>query len=303
MPAPIFKYVGGKRWLADKHANLLPDPDDVARRGGTYREAFMGGAAVALALYVGRCPVVLSDANGLLVRTFLTVRDHLDPLLAQLQELEPLYSRELFESYRDALNAGSLSGVDEAVAMFVIIAWGFNGLWRVNKQGKVNTSPGKPSKAGTIPKLVDEANLLAVSMALKGVPIREQDFEEAIGEARPGDAVYLDPVYEPVSKTSCFTAYPGGWRVASRGEGKPLDETADVFRLAKCCERLSAQGIEWALSNSDTPVTRAVFSRWEITTLLAGRSVSSKTSERGSVTEILVRAQLTQCAARLRFWA
>jgi len=37
MPAPIFKYVGGKRWLADKHANLLPDPDDVARRGGTYR--------------------------------------------------------------------------------------------------------------------------------------------------------------------------------------------------------------------------------------------------------------------------
>lgn len=293
MPDPCWRYVGGKSWLVDNHGDLLPTADEIRRRGGIYREPFVGGGAVVLGRYAGRCPVAISDANGPVVRAYRAIRDDVEALIEALAKVAPTYDRAVFERYREGINAGTLRGLDEAVAVFVILAWGYNGLWRLAKNGRLNTPFGKPSKPGAIPKLFDAANLRAVAVALVDAVIRELDFEAAAAEAQPGDYVFFDPVYEPASDTADFTAYAGGWRVcdpAKLGQRSLLDagHASDLERLAWVCEQLGLRGVEWGLTNADVPVVRRVFERWPMTRLEARRSVSSKADTRGPVGELFI---------------
>lgn len=295
MALPPFRWVGGKRWLVEEHSDLLPTAEEIAARGGVYREPFVGGGAVALARYAGRCPLILSDANGPLIRCYRTIRDEIDALVSALRSVASTYGREGFERARDGLNDYALHGIDEAVAVFVLLAWGFNGLWRVAKNGRINTTFGKPSKPGAIPKLFDEENLRAISTAIVGASICQRDFAAALGEAARGDFVFIDPPYEPASETADFTAYAGGWRVASPVQqgglfgAEHVGTESDLDRLVACCRKLDTAGAEWALTNSDTPVTRRAFADWHITQVMAARSVSSKATTRGPVPEIIVR--------------
>ena len=76
------------------------------------------------------------------------------------------------------------------------------GLYRVNASGGFNVPHGRYKR----PKIYDPARLRAAAEALQGVVIEEADFERACKRAKPGDAVYLDPPYLPVSKTASFSA-------------------------------------------------------------------------------------------------
>lgn len=286
MLAPPFRYVGGKSWLLAEHGDLLPTAEEVAARGGTFRSTFLGGAAVELGRFAGRCPCAFSDVNGPVLRAYRTLRDHPEALLAALAYWAPRYSKGAFHAHRAALRAGNLRGIDEAVSVFIILAWGYNGLWRVSRRSGLNTPMGRPSAPGRRPKLFDADNLRACAAALQGVPLREHDFEVGLACARRGDLVYLDPVYEPVSVTANFTGYAGTWRVATSHDLRG----SDLGRLVAACERLDARGVQWALSNADTEITRRAFTRkgWRVHSLLAARSVNSKATKRGPVPEILV---------------
>jgi DNA adenine methylase len=52
---------------------------------------------------------------------------------------------------------------------------------------------------------------------------------------------------------------------------------------------LDARGVRFMLTNSDTPFTRALYSRWDIRTMQAARSINSDPTKRGSVSELIVR--------------
>lgn len=305
-PAPAHRWVGGKRWFVEKgHVALLPTAEEIAARGGVYREPFAGGAAIALARYAGRCPVALSDTNAFLIRTYHTIRDMPEPLIAALEVKSTLYGRETFEAARATINSYPPMGgpaIEEAVAFLVILGWGYNGLWRVTKHGKLNTPFGKPSKPGTIPKLFDAANLRAISRVLNRDPradIRVLDYETALDLARPGDLLFLDPIYEPLSATSNFTGYgAAGFASAKVGPveqgslftAEDVEATlSDSYTLAGWCEVLHQRGVHWAMTNSASPEVRRLWARWNITEFSASRSVSSKTTARGPVTELLVR--------------
>lgn len=299
---PLTKYVGGKGWLFDEHAHLFPSAEEIAARGGTWREPFCGAAAGAMRCFLGRCPVALSDTNGRLIRMYEAVAWQTDALVRALEVTAAAYSRATFERFRNLVN-GHAPGdaLARAVGVFVILQWGYNGLWRENRSGYVNVSFGKPSSPGKVPRLFDEANLRAVGAALcSGATVTIEDFETAAARARPGDLVYFDPVYEPVSATANFTGYQAaGFRNAGAAgaaeQGGLFDAAAleatgtDTYRLAKCCEKLDARGVHFAVSNSAAPEAVRLFSRWHLTRLQASRNVNSKTSARGAVEEILAR--------------
>ncbi len=285
MLLPPFRYVGGKSWLLAEHAELLPTAEEIAARGGTFRASFLGGGAIELGRFAGRCPVVLSDINGPVLRAYRTLRDHTESLLAALAYWAPRYSKAAFHQHRAAIRSGTLRGVDEAVAVFIILGWGYNGLWRVSRKSGLNTPMGAPGTPGRRPKLYDADNLRAVAAALQGAVLREHDFEVAVACARVADFMYFDPVYEPVSLTANFTGYAGTWRVARSHDLRG----SDLGRLVAACERLDERGVQWAISNADTEITRRAFTRkgWRVHSLLAARNVNSKAAKRGPVPEIL----------------
>jgi len=92
--------------------------------------------------------------------------------------------------------------------------------------------------------------------------------------------VYLDPPYDPLSRTSSFTSYSRG------GFGRE-----EQIRLKECCDRLTRRGIRFLLSNSATPFILDLYREYaEWTTLVdARRAVNSVAEGRGAVREVLVR--------------
>jgi DNA adenine methylase len=299
MEAPV-KWAGNKAWLFQKHAGLLPAPPTVRR----IVLPFCGAGSVGL--HYATVPVrLMSDTNAHLITALTVIRDHVEALIEALRTIvEAGYCREQYDFIVERLNTEpGASPVDRAAWVFVVLMWGYNGLWRVNCKGEVNVSFGKPSKPGTIPKLFDGDHLRACSQALRSATLAVMDFEEQVRRAEPGpgDLIYLDPPYVPASETSSFTSYtaakftaPARARSdAAQGAlfGEEKREPTAQERLAALLPMLDAAGARWALSNSDTEVARALYTHagWNIVRLTRSGSINSKTTARGAVGEILVR--------------
>jgi DNA adenine methylase len=263
---PILKWAGGKRSLVPRILEELPE------RIGTYYEPFLGGAAVFLALAEEKRfeRAVISDKNKELINLYTVVRDDPHALLKVLAKLQEQNSEAEYYEIRGKRGG---SPVQRAARLIYLNKTGYNGLYRVNSSGGFNVPYGRYKR----PKIYDPARVLAASQALQGVRIDTADFEDSCRSARPGDAVYLDPPYLPVSKTASFSAYH-----------------ADAFgltehqRLAKAFSKLVERQVCVVLSNSDTSETRDLYKKFKPSGVQVRRPINSVASRRGAVSEILV---------------
>jgi DNA adenine methylase len=266
---PFLKWAGGKWAIAPRLAGLLPH--DLRQR--RYREPFVGGGAMFFYLQPERA--VLSDALIDLVHTYRVVQTHVEPLIARLAKLRAAHSDEHFYDVRDRFNRErDAPRVERAAWLVYLNKTCFNGLFRTNKDGGFNVPVGR----FTNPAILDAGNLRLCAAALANVEIEHARFDHLLVEAEPGDVVYFDPPYVPLSRTSSFSAYSDG--------GFSLDDQA---RLAEVFRKLDARGCLLALSNSDTPEVRALYKGYDLCPIIAPRAISSKASTRGEVTELLIR--------------
>ncbi len=259
---PFLKWVGGK-------TSLLPELlKHVPSRLRRYHEPFVGGGALFFA--VGPQRAILSDCNEELVHTYLQVRDGAGAVLDALAR--HVYQRDHYQQVR-ALEPRSLEPAERAARFIYLNKTCFNGLWRVNRAGRFNVPIGR-YKA---PRFCDPSTLWRASQALKGVQVIHQPFEAALQRTSPGDFVYLDPPYDPVSPTASFASYT-----------KDGFDWGDQQRLADECARLNRRGVRFLLSNSATPRIRELYKAFEQRTVRAPRHINSKADGRGHVDELLV---------------
>jgi DNA adenine methylase len=259
---PFLKWVGGKTALLPELRKHAPE------RPRGYHEPFVGGGALFFALRPRRA--VLSDANAELIHCYQQVRDDPHGVLDALAH--HVYERSHFEAVR-ALEPRDLEATARAARFIYLNKTCFNGLWRVNRKGRFNVPFGRY----TAPRFCDPAGLLRASEALRGTELRNLPFEQSLALAAPGDFVYLDPPYDPVSATANFTSYTGndfGW--------------AEQERLAEACGRLNRRGVRFLLSNSATARIRQLYAGFEQRVVRAPRSINSRGSGRGHVDELLV---------------
>jgi len=267
-PGPFLKWAGGKGQLL---AEILPRlPGEIS---GTYIEPFVGGGAVFFELCrlerIARAR--LCDTNGELVDAYRAVRDHVEDVIAALGA----HVNEEAHYYEvRAKDPATLPLPERAARTLYLNRCGFNGLHRVNAAGQFNVPFGRYKN----PRICDPEGLRAASKALARAELRVADFAEACADAGPGDVVYFDPPYLPLSSTSNFTSY------AKAGFGEP-----EHRRLAEVFAGCVARGAYVLLSNSDVPLSRELFDGFRIVTVQATRSINSKGDSRGKVNEILVQ--------------
>lgn len=267
--SPFLKWVGGKGKLRHALSALLPSGVDLMR----HVEPFTGGGA----LFFSRAPerALLCDINADLVRTYTAVRDHVPELVQHLTKLKKAHDKEAYYAVRERYNARTQRSDIERAAMFIYLnKTCFNGLYRVNRRGEFNVPMGSYVNPG----ILDIVGLYAASARLKNADIRCAPFETLLTEGRPGDFVYLDPPYEPVSRTANFTSY------AQEGFSQ-VDQTRlrDVFR------ELDRRGTKLMLSNSDVPFIRELYRGYQIDTVMAPRAVSCDGKSRVPVREVVIR--------------
>jgi len=149
----------------------------------------------------------------------------------------------------------------------------YNGLWRVNRDGKYNVPFGKHAHLS----LPSPKTVHAFSRMLAGVTLFNADFEYVVRTAKAGDFVYFDPPYHPLSRTACFTDYTSGGF-----------SYKDQERLARVFCRLSERGVKAMLSNSSTPETGELYDGFSIHTVPAKRFINCNGSKRNGAVEIIV---------------
>jgi DNA adenine methylase len=261
---PFIKWAGGK-WQLLPAFNLHFPPRTAIKR---YFEPFLGGAAVFFHLQHPHS--FLSDSNAQLVELYQIVRNDVESLIKALSHHR---NEEKYYYAIRALDAASLSPVERAARFIYLNRTCYNGLYRVNSQGQFNVPFGNYKN----PRICDAHGLRAASLALQRANLRLADFETAVEETQRGDLIYFDPPYQPLSKTSSFTAY-----------------TSDRFgeeeqrRLARIFRDLDRRGCYVMLSNSSAPLIRELYSEYNLIEVLANRAINSKANGRGKIVELLI---------------
>ena len=273
-PRPFLKWCGGKGRMLRRILSRLPE------KIGTYYEPFLGGGAVFFELAGQKRfdRAVLGDMCPELMNTFQVVRDDVDTLIGILRQPQYKYDKKAFLDVRRA-DPDKMDPTTRAARTIYLNHTCFNGLYRVNSHGRFNTPFGKYDS----PTICDEPNLRACSEALKLAELTEGDFEDVCTDAGPRDAVYLDPPYMPISKTSKFTQYtPGGFTYD------------DHVRLSRLFKELDDRGVSLVLSNSSHRDVLSLFDEFNVETVSGSRSVG-RPDKRESVPEIMVDNKETPC--------
>lgn len=266
---PFIKWVGGKWRLRHELMALLPDGVEDMR----HVEPFTGGGALFFARQPARA--LLSDVNKDLIGTYEAVRECPGGLENILGAMSRKHSKDFYYATRERFNRGvSLSRVERAAQFIYLNKTCFNGLYRVNQRGEFNVPMGSYKN----PRILDAEGLLAASWPLAHAELRCAPFETIVDRVGPGDFVYLDPPYEPLSRTSSFTSYAQG--------GFSQD---DQRRLRDVVRELDRIGAKVMLSNSDVPFIRELYSGMNINQVMASRSVNCVGGKRGKVAELVIR--------------
>jgi len=304
---PFLKWVGGKRQLLPVLRRFYPTTI------GAYFEPFLGSGAVFFDL-AGRGAInghgaVLSDDNPDLIGCYRRIRSSLDDVVANLEELardHTLRGRDCYMEVRDqrfnpqraewhrgGSNPDTYSA--ELAAMLIYLnRTGYNGLFRVNASGEFNVPPGRYDR----PKIIDRALLLRAVGALSAdnVRLERAGFARVLEVASPGDFVYFDPPYAPLTRTANFRGYTG------RGFSDRDQEALQRVVIA-----LAERGVNVLLSNSTAPSVTALYedNRAAATAGLralrvpARRAINSNPERRGAVAELVVSNIEPLAAARI----
>jgi DNA adenine methylase len=262
------KWAGGKSQLLPQFLSLYPEQGSVGR----YLEPFLGGGAVFFHIQSLLKPsrALLWDTNAELIDTFLAVRDEADVLIEFLRQHQEQHCEA---RYYEVRTHRPETRAERAARLIYLNKTGFNGLYRVNSRGIFNVPFGHRVN----PTILNESLLRAASAALKKTELHAHDFRNLSTVARKGDFIYLDPPYQPLSKTASFTSYTRG----SFGEQDQRD-------LADLYAKLDRRGCLLMLSNSDAPLIRELYADFRIHFVSARRMINSDGKKRGPVSEVVV---------------
>ena len=267
---PFTKWTGGKRQLLPVIRELMP------KTYNRYFEPFVGGGA----LFFDLAPkdAVINDFNAELINCYQQIKDNPQELIEILKVHQEYNSKEYYLDLRSAdrdERIDMMSEVQRAARILYMLRVDFNGLYRVNSKNQFNVPYGRYKN----PKIVDDNLISAISTYLNNnqIEIKKGDFEKAVLDVQPGDFVYFDPPYIPLSETSTFTSYTH--------EGFSYD---DQVRLRDTFKKLSDVGAYVMLSNSSSFLVEELYRDFNIHYVEATRTNGAKSSSRGKISEIIV---------------
>lgn len=285
---PFLKWAGGKRQLIPIITENLPD-ELINGEIETFIEPFVGGGAVLFELLkkYDFKKVIINDLNKELMNTYMSIRDNTDELVSELKTISEEYlllddekRKEYFYKIRDIYNSENLVEIKKSAYFIFLNRTCFNGLYRVNRNGKFNVPHGKYKN----PKILDKENILIISKVLKEISIYCVDFEEVYKLTDDKTFVYFDPPYRPLNATSSFSSYH-----------KNEFNDDEQIRLVNFYKKLDSKGAKLMLSNSDPKNINKedeffdkLYRDYKIIRVDANRSINSNGDKRGKIKEILV---------------
>ena len=257
----FLRWAGGKAWLIPFIHEITAELDF-----RNYYEPFLGGASVFLALTPHK-HVYLSDLNQELVDTYIAVRDCPEDVIECLLQLENTES-----DYYRIRSTNFKSPIKKAARFIYLNHTSYNGLYRVNKNGKYNVPYGFRNSKG-----YDVDKIRYTSERLKKVKISCEDFADRKYRIREGDLVFLDPPYTVSHNKNGFIEY-----------NQNLFSLKDQYRLRKFIDYISSKGAYYILTNAAHEKVLEIFSRGDYIIEMDRNSlIGGKNAKRQKVSEYI----------------
>jgi DNA adenine methylase len=233
-------------------------------------EPFAGAAAVFM--NTDYASALLSDSNADLISLYSVLKEEGEQFARYCGSLFVPENNvpEAYYALRDEFN--STHNKRRKAALFLYLnRHGYNGLCRYNAKGLFNVPVGRYVK----PYFPAE-EMLAFHAKAQRAEFQVADFRDVMRQARPGDVVYCDPPYVPLSRTANFTGY-----------GKAGFSEDDQCELVRISEELAEHGVPVVISNHDTSFTVHAYRNAQITRFPVQRFISRNGQNRGRAGELL----------------
>jgi DNA adenine methylase len=202
-PKPFVKWAGGKAYLlSELHEILKHFPDDIG-----YCEPMVGGGALYWTIFDKFKKRIIADVNDELIVLYCVIRDMPEELISELSRPEYRYIHKSEEqsltTYRRIRASSPDDPVKKAARIMFLLRTCFNGLMRVNKQGRFNVPPGSYRN----PEICNAELIRCDSQALQGTLIRHSKAIDTINHiGNDKFLLFVDPPYFGDKK---FTDYSG----------------------------------------------------------------------------------------------
>ena len=262
---PFLKWPGGKYRLLSRIRGVL-------RPGKRLIEPFVGSGAVFL--NTDYDAYLLADANPDLVGLYRQLLEEGTSFISYCRGFfrGRTNTREYYYSCRNEFNKTRNARRKSALFLY-LNRHGYNGLCRYNAKGGFNTPFGRYDKP-----YFPEKEMRAFVRQAANATLLHAPFDESLARAQPGDVVYCDPPYVPLSETAHFTDYHAGgftWN--------------DQARLADAACELARKRVQVVISNHNTGEIRDLYETRgaRISGFKVRRHISRDGNNRGEVGELL----------------
>ncbi|MBV7391198.1 Dam family site-specific DNA-(adenine-N6)-methyltransferase [Enterococcus sp. ALS3] len=262
IPKPFLRWAGGKTWLIKYLGTILKK-----KKFNNYFEPFLGGGALFLSINPKK-DIFLSDLNEDLINAYKAVQRDPKKIVTELKS----YKND--ESFYYEMRSKDIQDPILRAAKFIYLnKTSFNGIYRVNNEGKYNVPFGFRSNYP-----IEEDNIFMVSERLQYANIRYGDFYENADAIKEGDLIILDPPYTVSHNENGFIKY-----------NQKLFSLEDQYRLSDFIDHIKDSGAYYILTNAAHEKIIEIFQKDEDIRydLSRANAIGGKNANRGQIKEFV----------------
>ena len=288
---PFVKWAGGKNSLIPQITKYYP----FELKNGfieRYIEPFVGGGAVLIDIlqkYEIK-EAYAFDINIDLINCYNVIKNNVEELINELDKKEKNFialndeeRQNYFYDIRAEYNSYKLNDKLDAkrASEFIFLnRTCFNGLYRVNKDGKFNVPCGKYKN----PTICDSNNLRNLSELIKNVIFEYGDYRKSEKYVNNNTFVYFDPPYRPLSATSGFTSYTK----EDFNDDNQKELAIYVYKLVLKNAKLMLSNTNPKNVNENDNFFEDIYKGFYINEVSAKRMINSNAKGRGEISELLI---------------
>lgn len=232
MDNTFLKWAGGKNWFVRNQIDRIP------KQFNRYIDPFLGGGS--LYFYLEPQQAIINDINEELIKTFQAIKDNWEEVERNLKIHAHKHNQKYYYMMR---NRKTRKDATTAARMIYLNRTCFNGIYRVNSNGKFNVPIGTHNNV-----LLPTDEFQKRSEILQNAQIMCGDFEQVIDLADYNDFLFCDPPYAVINEENRFVGYT-----------RQTFDWNDQIRLANALERARLRGVKIVMTNVDHIEVRQLY--------------------------------------------
>ena len=256
----FLRWTGGKRWLIKQLDEFLPQTFN------KYHEPFIGGGAIFF--HMNPKQAFISDYNAELIETYNAIKNNPHEVIKYIKSF-----KNTKEDYFK-IRTQNFQSIEKRAARFIYLnQTSFNGIYRVNSEGKYNVPYGYREKY-----TFDFDNIVNASNVLQSIDIKHLDFMKCIDNVAENDLVFLDPPYTVTHNNNGFIQY-----------NQKIFSLEDQYRLKDLILQIKKKKAYYILTNANHPKIREIFDVGDkITEVTRASMIGGKGAVRGKYSEVII---------------